>query len=254
MRTKKIPVLALLGSTLLWAGCHHDAPTPAPDPCRLAKANPLSFRFLEGYGTPTPDTAYSKQDITFEGPGAPYTAYEWQIANDPRSFTQRRFSLYFPANSTGSLPVRLIARRPTNRRCFPNDDGVDTLSQVLTLVNHPQQPSPVYGKFLGSNSDAPRDTFTIRVFKGPDPFNPNSTVPYDFLYNLGRGCKSPYFTIGLTWRGFTFNYSRNDFNCLTDAGTGYLTTRDSIRVDYSQNESNSSSKRINRIFRGRRVR
>ena len=77
---------------------------------------------------------------------------------------------------------------------------------------------------------------------------------YDFLRNLGRGCQSPYFTIGLTWRGVWFNYGSNDFNCLTDSGTGYLTTRDSIRIDYSQNESSSNSKRVNRVFKGRRVR
>lgn len=251
-----LPVLALLGSTLLWAGCRDQAPKPEPDPCVGVKANPLTFRFLESYGTPTPDTAFTKQDITFEGPGAPYTAYEWRIANDPRRFTQRKFSLYFPEVLDGSYAVQLIARRPPNLRCFSKDDGVDTLTQVLTLVNYtasrPQ--SPVYGKYQGSNSDMPRDTFTIRVFPGRDPFNPNSTVAYDFLSNLGRGCQSPYFTIGLTWRGFNFNYNGGDFGCLAQAGSAYLTTRDSIRIDYSQNESDRNPKRVNRVFRGRRVR
>ena len=74
-----------------------------------------------------------------------------------------------------------------------------------------------------------------------------------YLRNLGRGCRSPYFSIGLTWRGIWFNYGGNDFNCLTESGTGYLTTRDSIRVDYSQFESGTSLKRVTRVFKGRRV-
>ena len=248
-----IPALALLGSALLVAGCHHDRPAE-PNPCQAVKANPLTFRFLESYGTPTPDTAYVKQDITFDGPGAPYTSYEWRIGTDPRSFTQRKFSLYFPESSTGSVAVQLIARRPLNSACFPKDDGVDTLTQVLTLVQRAQYRAPVYGKFLGSNSDAPRDTFTIRVLNGQDPYNPGSPIPYDFMRNLGRGCQSPYFTVGLTWRGLNFSYGRNDYSCLTEAGLGYLTTRDSIVVKYSQFESSTSLTRVNRVFKGRRVR
>ena len=149
--------------------------------------------------------------------------------------------------------MQLIARRPTNLRCFSKDDGIDTLTQALTLVSRAIYRAPIYGRFLGSNSDTPRDTFSIRVFGGRDPFNPGSPIPYDFLRNLGRGCQSPYFTIGLTWRGIWFNYGGSDFNCLTEAGTGYLTTRDSIRVDYSHFLSSTSLTRTNRVFRGRRV-
>jgi hypothetical protein len=254
MRAIRIPALVLLGGALLIASCHHDGKEAEPNPCQAAKANPLAFRFLESYGTPTPDTAYVKQDITFDGPGAPYISYEWRVGTDPRSFTQRKFSLYFPESSTGSVAVRLIARRPLNSACFPKDDGIDTLTQVLTLVQRAQYQAPVYGKFLGSNVDAPRDTFTIRVLTGPDPYNPGGLTPYDFLRNLSRGCQSPYFTVGLTWRGLNFSYGGNEYRCLTEAGLGYLTTRDSIVVRYSQFESSTSLTRVNRVFKGRRVR
>lgn len=247
-------MLALVGSTLLWTGCRPDSSGAEPNPCQAAQANPLRFRFLESYGTPTPDTAYTKQDITFEGPEAPYTTYEWTVGSDARVFTQRRFSLYFPESLTGSFPVRLVARRPANLRCFPKDDGVDTLTRVLTLMPLYDRSAPIYGRFQGSNADAPRDTFTIRVFRGADPYNPGGPLPYDFLRNLSRGCQSPYYTIGLTWRGISFNYGRNDYGCLTEGGAGYLTTRDSIRVIYSQFESGTSLKRVSRLFQGRRVR
>lgn len=249
-----IPTLALLGSALLVASCRHEGAGTEPNPCQTAQANPLRFRFLESFGTPTPDTAYVKQDITFEGPGAPYTSYEWRIGNDPRVFTQQKLSLYFPEATNGTYAVRLIARRPLNTACFPKDDGIDTLTRELTLVPLFTAKPPTYGRFLGSNTDAPRDTFSIRLFQGLDPYNAGSPIFYDFLANLGRGCRSPYFTIGRTWRGLNFSYGGNDYSCLTEAGAGYLPTRDSIVVTYSQFESGTSLKRVNRVFKGRRVR
>ena len=257
MHTVRLPALALLGSALLWTGCRKDTPVkPAPDPCVGTKANPLSFRFLENYGTPTPDTAFTKQTISFEAPGAPYTAYQWQVGSDPRSFTQRKFSLYFPEAMNGTHAVRLIATRPPNTRCFAKDDGVDTLTQVLTLVNRTQQRAAIYGKFQGSNTDATRDTFSVRVFSGPDYHQPKdpAAAPYDYLRNLGRGCQAFDFNIGLTWRGIWFNYGAVYAGCLVESGSGYMITRDSIQINYSHNESDRSSKRVSRVFKGRRVR
>jgi len=242
----------LSGAALLGlAACHRDS--PAPNPCLSQLANPLRFRFLEGYGTPTPDTAYTKQDITFEGPGAPYTSYKWKVGNDARVFTKQKFSLYFYDTELGRYPVRLIAKRPLNKACFPNDDGVDTLTQVLTLVPLSRR-SPLYGKYLGANSDAPTDTFTIRLFLGPNRAAPNDPAaePYTYLRNLSKGCQSPYFDIGSSWRGINFNYGRADFSCNTETGTGYLTTRDSIRIDYERSEPYPVRK--SHVFRGRRVR
>lgn len=253
LATRSLLVLPL-PLLLAASGCRKE--TPQPDPCKAQRANPLTFRFLEHYGTPTPDTAFSKQNITFEGPGKPYTSYEWKVATDDRGFTTRSVSLYFPEGQVGRFAVRLIARRPPNTACFAKDDGIDTLTQVLTLVPRAAYRAPVYGEFEGSNTDEPAKRFTIRIFSGPPyhlPVDPDA-APYDYLRNLGQGCQSPYFGIGLTWRGIQFNYGGNDYACLTEVGTGYLTSRDSIRVDYSHFKSDGSLQRVDRVFRGRRVR
>jgi hypothetical protein len=137
----RIATLFLLGTSLLgsslvlsMSSCHRDDDN-SPDPCLTAKANPLTFRFLEHTGTPTPDTTYNNQLITLAGPGAPYTSYEWRIgAVDER--TGQNVGVSFDTKTIGPIPVRLIARRPPNTACFKNDDGIDTLTQVLTLVRY----------------------------------------------------------------------------------------------------------------------
>lgn len=258
MRSNTVTALALLGGTLWAAGCR-DKDVPVPDPCRGSKANPLAFRFLESWGnTPTPDTAFTEESITFDGPGAPYTRYEWQVGTDPRPFTQRRFALHFPETAVGRVAVRLIATRPPNRGCFPNDDGVDTLTKTLTLMSWTRARfrAPIYGKFRGSNVGAPNDTFTVRIFSAPDYRYPNdpAAAPYDYLRNLDRGCQAPRFAISTAWSGIYFNFQQIEYGCFGESGTGYLTTRDSIRIDYSRYVSDRVLDRVNRVFRGKRVR
>ena len=176
MRMKTLSMLALLGSTLLWAGCHRDVPTPMPDPCLGTKANPLTFRFLENYGTPTPTAAYSKQTISFEGPGAPYTAYQWQVGADPRSFTQRKLSLYFPERPPAPTPCA-SSPPPPNTRCFAKDDGVDTLTEVLTMVGRTQTRAAIYGRFWAATSTRPAILFPCACSRGRTTTSPPTRPP-----------------------------------------------------------------------------
>ena len=68
--------VALLGTSV--AACHKDRSRDVPNPCQGLKANPLTFDFVEAYGTPTPDTAYNNQTLALRGPGAPYTGFFFQ--------------------------------------------------------------------------------------------------------------------------------------------------------------------------------
>jgi hypothetical protein len=222
--------------------------TATPDPCQGQKANPLTLRFLEAFGTPTPDTAYNSQTVALQGPGAPYTGYRWRIgAVDER--TGRTTAVRFDDQTLGPVPVRLIATRPPNTACFKNDDGVDTLTQTLTLMPFRDQRAPIYGKFQGSHSDAPRDTFTVRIYSGPNFSFPNNPAaePSNYAVGLPKGCRTPYIDIGLTWRGITAN--RGGCTSL-NITKGYLTTRDSIRIEYRTQVSPTI---IDKVFLGKRV-
>lgn len=238
-----------------FTACDKDKSTP--DFCEGQKIPKLTMRFLESTGTPTPDTAFTGQTITFEAPGPPYNAYEWQVGSAANTRTTRSFGLRFDDNVTGQIPVRLIARRRADPAGCPLlDDGVDTLTKVLTLMPPGDLRAPIYGKFQGANRDAPQDTFTVRVFLGGNYIFPNNPAAprLNYLYNLSKGCRSPSFTVGLRWNGISFNYGRNDYGCLSPSGTGFLTTRDSIRVEYNEFSKSGDPTTRDRVFLGRRIR
>ncbi len=251
--TRCIPILFVLA--VLTTGCpRHHPDDPKPDPCAALVARPLSISFIERFGTPTPDTANSGQDITFEAAGRYYTSWRWKIGTDPREQTGQRVSLYFRPTEFGRLTVQLIGTRAPNTACDPKDDGIDTVQRTLVLMPYAAiARAPILGRFHGYNLDAPRDTFTVRIFQAPRYPTPVEE-DYTYIRNLGQGCQSPYFEAPVSWRGVTFNYGGSDFGCLTEAGNGYLTSRDSIRFEYYQFKYFNSLERVNRVFVGRRVR
>jgi len=162
MQTLKcLPRLLSSLALLTLAACHDDE-RALPNPCQAQKANPLTFHFVERTGSITQDTTYTNQTVGFVAPGAPYTAYQWQIGPLTQRST-RTFGLVFDDQTVGNIKVRLIATRPPNRACFAKDDGVDTLDKVLTLMPWSAR-SPMYGRYQGALKSAPRDTFTVRVY------------------------------------------------------------------------------------------
>lgn len=251
-----IPFLLGTGMLLAMSSCRHDERKDAtPNPCQAAKENPLAFQFLENSGTPTPDTTYNNQQITFAGPGAPYTAYDWLVGPTTTRST-RQFVLFFTAQTVGDLPVRLIARRPPNTACFPHDDGVDTLTQMLTLVPfvNPTVPlrnprAPIYGSFHGANRSSPRDTFTVRIYQGINFDHPSNPLapPTDYVSNVPRGCTHPYFDNYLGWRGVFMQSG----GCTGFQGSGYIVGRDSIRLTY---RTQGQPTIVDEVFLGKRIR
>ena len=254
----RFAALLLAGISLAPAlfSCRHDQEKrDLPTPCEAAAANPLTFHFLEYSGTPTPDTTYNNQTVTFVGPGAPYTAYEWLVGPATRRTTQK-FVLSFDTRTFGDISVRLIARRPPNTACFAHDDGVDTLTKVLTLVPFidPNIPlrnphAPIYGKFHGANRSTPRDTFTIRIYQGVNYDYPNDPTapPTDYVSNIPKGCKRPFYDNYLGWRGVFMNLG----GCSGLQGSGYVVGRDSIRVTY---RTQTQPAIVDEVFLGKRVR
>lgn len=253
MQSVTANLLFAASSILLLAACHH---AETPNPCQGQTRRPLHFQILEYSGTPTPDTTYNNQLVSFVAPGPPYTSYEWQIG--PRTTrTGQQFSLSFDEHTQGPIPVRLVAHRPPNTACFPQDTGVDTLTRQLTLVpfKDPSLPernlrSPIYGRFQGALRSAPRDTFTVRIYQGKNYFYPTDPTapPTDYVVQVLKGCSRPYIDNYLGWYGVRFS----GLGCTSFDGTGYVSGRDSLRLSFRTKPAPVPDE-ANEVFLGKRI-
>ncbi|MCU0328681.1 MAG: hypothetical protein MUE53_06790, partial [Chitinophagales bacterium] len=129
MKTIKIIVVSLLLS-VIYLGCGKE------DPCANAKEVKANFRSdekmfvgssLYPYIIPYDYTLLMGSPAFAIDSSVEWDSLEWRIGgetiyNEP-SF--RRFSV-----PSGDLPVTLIVKKKPNTKCFPKDDGRDTITKV----------------------------------------------------------------------------------------------------------------------------
>ena len=119
-----------------------------------------------GWGRDNPpsmedDTAIS-DNIIFEAPEG-FSKYTWIIGAE--KIHERTFSRsHMPTGI--NTPITLIVEGDISP-CFPNDDGIDTLTRGLYVVVSSWQNVDKYlltsGTFQGAYVNAPLDTFTIKI-------------------------------------------------------------------------------------------
>ncbi|ALW85248.1 hypothetical protein AUC43_09155 [Hymenobacter sedentarius] len=247
--------MAVAIPSMVLAACHRKGEEPAPVPCGASPA-PSGFTIENNINNTlfACDTIFPSVVRLSAAPA--YSSVVWQIGTDPRVYTQKAFNVTFPPTSVGTVAIRCIGTRPVNRRCFPHDDGVDTVTQVLTVMPlNPYAPhAAIEGKFLGATTDAPRDTFTVRIFVGRDVLYPSQ--PALFLVNLNKGCPGTSMDISAGYQGLVFNQGVGNAVCHGVYGVGHIDLQDrtKIRFDYSEQATPGSAAQISKAFIGTRVR
>jgi hypothetical protein len=101
--------------------------------------------------------------------------YEWHIGAGV--YTTRRVELSFGGISDRSIPITLIVRKTPNLKCFPKDDGRDTITRSLYLRKNMCR---VYGKYYGAFTDDLTHPFTITIEK--------KTAPPDYINFALNSC------------------------------------------------------------------
>jgi hypothetical protein len=137
------------------------------NPCD-GKAQPKAeFRITEVLDDTTfeADTIFRDNYVGFKTL-VPYDSILWKLEGDPRDFTKPSFNLSF--NSfLGTLAVTFKGYRISDTFCFPRSTGIYTESRNLTIVEQVQKPyltlSPLIGRYHGSFTDTPKDTFTVTI-------------------------------------------------------------------------------------------
>lgn len=129
--------------------------TKKPDPAPCSNFNPVSANFnvkdnngilVPGYevvwANYSSDSVYSKRVLlTAIEENA---VYSWKIGN--HTFGEKKLEVIFP-DSVKSFPVQLIINKKPNNDCFPEDDGVDSLSKNITFLD--PATTPFKGAFFG---------------------------------------------------------------------------------------------------------
>jgi hypothetical protein len=116
-----------------------------PNPCAGTMPFKATFDILEEVGDTliATDTAVAKKRVFFKAPKG-YDSYAWYVDDlkmdnfylqrDP---TQFFLGFMYPAKD---VKITLVAKKRPNLACFPNDDGIDSITkylQVKTILESP---------------------------------------------------------------------------------------------------------------------
>ena len=158
----KPTVIALFFAVIL-ANCKDEHPDPE-DPCKNAQEVSADFaietklgdRYFEG------DTVYDLGLVRFRAKQQ-HDAYKWVLGAETLS-TQSFSRSFFPQGTW--INVTLMVKSKPNTACFPNDNGMDTLTKRFyvwpvnpeeKILNKPPTvpPFPILGTYLGYKASNP---------------------------------------------------------------------------------------------------
>lgn len=205
---KSLLFLTVVATVGIQSKCKKD---PDPNPCLDSSPFKADFTLGEMIG----DSLVATDTLTYyrmtARAVAKYSSIKWQIGSDPRSFdNQQEVGLNFGGATIGqTFVVRMIATGVANTACFPNDDGIDTVTKQFTRVcaigsgeysciSKPgiKYVSPVYGVWRGSMKDNPNRVFDITFVEFGEYPPPGANSGFGTrLFNLPEGCGGPW-TIG----------------------------------------------------------
>jgi hypothetical protein len=156
MIMKQLLSIILFASALL-TSCRKEQPkmTNGLTDCGCAEETSADFKIIESavdvadygkFSTET-DTAYTNRNIYFIASQKNVT-YIWYIGTE--ILTDSVVGRFFPnsAVENQTIPITLVVKKKPNTICFPNDDGVDSITKYIHFVKFPEntgafQPFPL---------------------------------------------------------------------------------------------------------------
>jgi hypothetical protein len=184
--------------------------------------------------------------------------YKWIIGTDTISGPTASF--FFSESQSGqSYPVTLIVQKAPNLTCFPYDNGMDTVTKFIHVINICD--NPIYGTFRVAFDSSPSDSFNVAIKTWPlagDIINECNNL---FIINFNKqlepdSCLSDYRAIGYRY----LKFSSGSTSCSSSSGEAYIgSDNNTIQAHYQYWEQSLGiplTPRSNwpyRTFRGRRI-
>lgn len=191
------------------------------DPCMDAKQTSAAFTIKEATYTQIieprladflmdTDSVYFSS-VYFEATQADADSFIWQIGSEIEPRYGKQVNVKFPDNMRGStFTIRLIVKRTPNTRCFPNDDGIDTVIRQFYFVRF-NEPLSWEGTYYGSDDNKPDSLYTIVLGHSFDEVEEENIVK---VFGVPRGCRD---TMNISNNGFVgfknMNIFRDGLGC-----------------------------------------
>jgi hypothetical protein len=143
------------------------------------------------------------------------SSYNWTLGLDPSSWDSKSVELDFTDNF-GDIEVTLIGEWTPNNDCFPNDNGMDTVSKTFHIVSVWE--SLFLGNYSGFCESTPNEIFNISI-----KLDSNGLIGW--IENLPNGCNTEEWDLligGSTYKHFLMPDYIPGIPCSLPKGFGSL--------------------------------
>lgn len=159
----------------------------------------------------------------------PNATYEWRIGS--KIYTQQSFELNF-STAPANIPIyiTLKVKKQPNQGCFPDDDGVDSITRRIVPMGYKEY---AFHRYHGYRDNNPQDTFTFSIRLDSSTYE---TV-FDNFHNTQ--CVTAGIALwNRNYHGFDFGQGEGTSNC--GGPTGHLSfdpkqngNRSEVHIDYT---------------------
>ena len=230
-----------------------------PDPCAgstQVKADFTMYEQLPYDSLFVADTVLQYNVVYFIAKGN-YKQYKWKIGNDDSTFTGDTIRLHFD-QPFSQIAVTLFVSSEPNTKCFPNDDGKDTITKYLCVVPW-RGGSALIGYYKGITLDNPKDTFIVNVGFHDVFIDGHYNRSFYYVDNINRDCHEPRLDSTFSKNRYLIGYK-----CIHIEGTGTDSCGCNYPLGYGTLDQNNGmltfeyttggiKPRQNHIFKGKKL-
>jgi hypothetical protein len=152
--------------------------------------------------------------------------YKWIIGSD--TIYNREHSFVFGEEFCGGIyPLTLIVSGQPDHICFPNDNGLDTLTKLIHIVDGFD--NPIWGRFKVAWNDQPNDSFEVKL-NIVNIVGPNFQI---YAHNFTQIPELDSCATGYNAMGYKFlELSANAIDCRSLSGKFWINPDNSFEAEY----------------------
>jgi hypothetical protein len=238
-----------------------DFDVSAEDPCDCASEVSADFDILERHSQVSSSElivtdhvlgAGSKQ-VRFRA-NEEDANYTWYIGADIET-DRETFKNFEPQWIGSTIPITLVVKKEPNTRCFPNDDGYDSITKSFNIYDQCHEPYLLEGTFRMAPENSTDSMDIIIEFKEYDPFYDCFSADITNFSGVGNTCSGYYFRGSKSYRYFQVGGTPQG-DCRNIGGFqawSHLDGPVEMKYKYRKQNGNNTSEEIRMHLFGRKL-